>query len=273
MNKKIFIAGGIIALSMVIVFLIYGIFISRNISRINMSKEALPESILLASASLHEKRNDLLKAMELYQKIIENSPTSNDIAKVQEALDKVNIAILFSPIATSDSFSYEVQKGDTLAKLAKRFNTTIELISRANDIKDGMIRIGKTLKISKAKFSIAVDKSQNILTLKSDDNILKTYKVSTGKNYSTPAGTFKITNKITNPTWYTTGAVIPPGSPQNILGSRWMGISEQGYGIHGTTEPGTIGMQVTAGCIRMANSDVEELYTIVPEGTEVVIVD
>jgi lipoprotein-anchoring transpeptidase ErfK/SrfK len=52
-----------------------------------------------------------------------------------------------------------------------------------------------------------------------------------------------------------------------------MGFNLAGYGIHGTTEPETIGKQATQGCIRMVNSDVEELYAIVPEGTEVTIVD
>jgi lipoprotein-anchoring transpeptidase ErfK/SrfK len=66
---------------------------------------------------------------------------------------------------------------------------------------------------------------------------------------------------------------VPADSPKNILGSRWLGLSEKSYGIHGTTEPQSIGRQVTSGCVRMRNSDVEELYQIVPEGTEVVIID
>ena len=52
-----------------------------------------------------------------------------------------------------------------------------------------------------------------------------------------------------------------------------MGIDVPGYGIHGTTEPESIGYQATEGCVRMHNSDVEELFTIVPPGTEVIIVD
>ena len=58
-----------------------------------------------------------------------------------------------------------------------------------------------------------------------------------------------------------------------LLGSRWLGFNMPGYGIHGTIEPETIGKQVTAGCVRMRNSDVEELYDILPLGTEVSIVD
>ena len=66
---------------------------------------------------------------------------------------------------------------------------------------------------------------------------------------------------------------MPPESSQNVLGTRWLGFNLSGYGIHGTTEPETIGQQVTAGCIRMRNEDVEELYSIVQLETRVVVVD
>ena len=97
--------------------------------------------------------------------------------------------------------------------------------------------------------------------------------MSTGKDNNTPIGNFKIVNKLVNPTWFRTGAVIPPDSPENILGSRWMGLSKKGYGIHGSTDETSIGKQVTQGCIRMKNKDVEELYIIVPQNAKVTIVD
>jgi lipoprotein-anchoring transpeptidase ErfK/SrfK len=118
-----------------------------------------------------------------------------------------------------------------------------------------------------------VDKSQNLLFLKRNGEVVKTYVVSTGKDNSTPIGTFKIVNKLENPTWYKAGAVIPPDSPDNILGSRWLGFDLKGYGIHGTTEPNNLGEQVTLGCVRMKNQEVEELFDIVPLGTEVIIID
>jgi len=40
-----------------------------------------------------------------------------------------------------------------------------------------------------------------------------------------------------NPTWFKAGAVVPAESPENVLGTRWMGFDLAGYGIHGTTEP------------------------------------
>jgi lipoprotein-anchoring transpeptidase ErfK/SrfK len=103
--------------------------------------------------------------------------------------------------------------------------------------------------------------------------VVKTYLISTGVNNGTPAGTFKIVNKLPNPTWFKAGAVVPPGSADNVLGTRWLGFNLAGYGIHGTVEPQNLGKSVTLGCVRLANADVEELYSIVPVGTTVTVVD
>jgi lipoprotein-anchoring transpeptidase ErfK/SrfK len=142
-----------------------------------------------------------------------------------------------------------------------------------NSLSDDKILPGRKIKVWTAPFSMVVDKSQNSLILKTNEEIIKTYTVSTGINNSTPIGNFKITNKLINPTWFKAGAVVPPGSPENILGSRWLGFNLPGYGIHGTSDPQSLGKQVTQGCVRMSNSDVEELYTIIPIGTEVTIID
>ena len=286
MNKNILVLALIVVMLVIAGFLVYGIVTHKNAPKVQTetlesAKAPAPaagagetESDYFASAADCEKKGDLIKAKEAYQKIVEKYPGSGNISKAQESLDNLNIKILFSSIITPDSLVYEVQKGDTLTKIAKKFNTTTELIAKANNMKDANVKLGKKLKISKTKFSIVVDKSQNILTLKSDQDIFKTYRVSTGKNSCTPVGAFKITNKLIDPPWYpSTGGMIPAKDPKNVLGSRWLGLSKQGYGIHGTVEPESIGKSVTEGCVRMKNSEVEELYSIVPVGTEVVIVD
>ena len=232
------------------------------------------EGKLFELAAGYDRSGDLLSMRDTYQKIMDVFPASANGQKARDGMDNANIRILFSPIPTPDSASYEVVKGDTLAKIAKKFSNTQDMILRANGLKNSaIVPLGRKLKVHNEKFSIAIDKSQNILTLKSGDRIVKTYRISTGVNNCTPVGTFKIVNKVVDPTWYTTGSVVPADSPKNILGSRWLGLSEKGYGIHGTTEPQSIGRQVTSGCVRMKNAEVEELYRIVPEGTEVVIMD
>lgn len=171
------------------------------------------------------------------------------------------------------TLDYEVRQHDNLTTIAKRHHVTVDMIKGVNALAGDRIRPGMKLKIPTYKLSLVIDKSQNSLILKGDEEVLKTYVVATGTDNSTPVGVFKIANKLTNPAWYKAGAVVPYGSPANILGTRWMGLDKEGYGIHGTTEPETLGRQVTAGCVRMKNEEVEELYALVPAGTEVTIVD
>ena len=252
--------------------------ISEAIKLLNELIEKRPDSAQAEEASfmlasICEKSGDIAKARDTYRMITERYPSSEGIANAEKAIGDLNIKILFSPKIMEGATIYQIRKGDTLAAIAKKYGTTVDLISYINSLKDTNIKYGFKLKVPSVKFSIVVDKSQNILTLNGDGNMVKTYRASTGSNNSTPTGKFVITNRISDPTWYTTGAVVPPSSANNILGTRWLGISKKGFGIHGTTEPEKIGQSVTSGCVRLANPDVEELYMIVPEGTEVVIVD
>jgi lipoprotein-anchoring transpeptidase ErfK/SrfK len=271
LNKKAAILAIGVALSIISAVILYRVIAN---AATQAPKPAKAEDAYRRLISIYEKNRDLLKLRDTYQKMLEEFPSSNSVMKAQEALENTNVRLLFSDIADPDSFIYQVQKGDTLAGIAKKFNTTVELILKTNGLKGGVLRTGRKLKITKLKFSIVVDKSQNILTLKADGKIFKTYRVSTGKDSSTPVGSFKIVTKIVNPPWYPPkGKAIPSGDPKNVLGARWLGISKPSYGIHGTIDPASIGKSVTEGCVRMKNKEVEELYSMVPEGTEVIIVE
>ncbi|MBN1405981.1 MAG: L,D-transpeptidase family protein [Candidatus Omnitrophica bacterium] len=224
-------------------------------------------------ADAAQAQGDLLKARSIYEKALTDSKNDNSLQQIYDKIYDLNIKILFSSVLTADSQLYEITPGDSLEKIAKKFNTTTELIKKANSLTRDVIVPGRKLKVQKSTFSIVVDKSQNILTLLSDGTVFKVYNVSTGKGNCTPVGTFKIVNKLIDPPWYSAKGVIPPDSPENVLGTRWMGIDNPGYGIHGTIDPASIGFQCTEGCVRMRNAEVEELYAIVPAGTEVTITD
>lgn len=229
---------------------------------------------LLVKVKDSENKGDVEQAKNTYQKLINNFPASNEMNNWQKKTEDLNMKILFSPEAIgSKSTLYEIQPGDTLVKIAKKFNTTPELIMKINNLASDKIFPGKKIKVWTGVLSIVVDKSQNILMLKSDEEVIKTYVVSTGADNSTPVGNFKIITKLSNPAWFKTGAVVPAGSSENQLGTRWLGFDLAGYGIHGTNEPQNLGKQITQGCVRMANSEAEELFMIVPPGTEVTIVD
>lgn len=231
---------------------------------------------LILLADIYKDDLNLLKARDCYTIITKEYPAHCDYSDIQKMITELNMQILFSPTPALGGEIYIVKPGDSIAKIAKEFNTTADLIKRSNGLKHDIIKPGMKLKVQKTPFSIVVDKSQSTLTLISGDEVIKVYPVSTGKNNSTPSGTFRIQNKLVNPPWYSPkGVVIPPNSPENALGSRWMGfnIAKPDYGIHGTNDPKSIGYQSTEGCIRMHNSDVEELCSIVPIGAEVTVVD
>ncbi len=104
------------------------------------------------------------------------------------------------------------------------------------------------------------------LALVEDGRVVKTYSIAVGAPSSpSPAGEFKIAHRIPHPTYYAPGTVIPPGKA-NPLGTRWIGLSQKGYGIHGTDQPRSIGHRASHGCIRMRNRDVEELFARVRVG-------
>jgi lipoprotein-anchoring transpeptidase ErfK/SrfK len=98
------------------------------------------------------------------------------------------------------------------------------------------------------------------------DRVVKVFETAVGAPKSpSPEGTFTIVNQIADPTWYTKGKVVPPGKA-NPLGTRWMGLSKKGYGIHGTNVPSSIGKNASHGCIRMRNGDVEKLFEMLAVG-------
>jgi lipoprotein-anchoring transpeptidase ErfK/SrfK len=109
------------------------------------------------------------------------------------------------------------------------------------------------------------------LALLENGKIIRVYRVAVGKSSTpSPAGNFKIVNRVANPAYYHKGQVVPAGE-NNPVGSRWMGLSAQGYGIHGTNQPRSIGKAASTGCIRMGKHDVEELFALVNVGDQVTI--
>ena len=118
---------------------------------------------------------------------------------------------------------------------------------------------------------IVVSIADRKLVLMDGDRAVKIYDVAVGKaSTPSPEGEFRIINRIPNPAWYAPGKVVAPGKG-NPLGTRWMGLSAKGYGIHGTNAPKSIGKAASHGCIRMRAADLEELFDLVNVGVAVEI--
>jgi hypothetical protein len=119
---------------------------------------------------------------------------------------------------------------------------------------------------------IVVSLEDRKLALVEDGQVKKVYTVAVGKpSTPSPVGTFTIERRIANPTYHHDGKTVLPG-PHNPVGTRWMGLSIRGYGIHGTNEPKSIGNAASHGCIRMSKADLEEFYELVAVGDTVELV-
>lgn len=126
-------------------------------------------------------------------------------------------------------------------------------------------------KASEARREVIISIADRKLALLEDGEIVKVYSVAVGKpSTPSPSGEFTVVNRLTAPTYYHKGQVIPAG-PANPLGNRWIGLSQKGYGIHGTNQPRSIGKAASHGCIRMAKADLEELFEILRPGDTVSI--
>ena len=126
-----------------------------------------------------------------------------------------------------------------------------------------------------SKHMLIINTKKNTLNYYVNYTLVREFRCATGKaSTPTPQRKTTIVNKIKNRPYYKTG--IPGGDPRNPLGKRWMGLNIDGtqgstYGIHGNNNEKSIGKNVSHGCIRMHNSEVEWLFDQVPLGTVVLI--
>jgi lipoprotein-anchoring transpeptidase ErfK/SrfK len=119
---------------------------------------------------------------------------------------------------------------------------------------------------------IVVSLEDRKLALVENGEVKKVYSVAVGKpSTPSPTGTFTIERRVMNPTYHHGDKTVAPG-PRNPVGTRWMGLSKAGYGIHGTNEPKSIGKAASHGCIRMAKADLEEFYGMVQVGDPVELI-
>jgi lipoprotein-anchoring transpeptidase ErfK/SrfK len=177
---------------------------------------------------------------------------------------------LFVPARDGVAVEQEALRAEISRELATGSRTPLALLARAVTPAKTPTEFGPV---------IVVDRAKNTLKLYESQRLVRTLPVATGQAiYPTPHGVFRIVDKQKNPWWYppTYDAwahglkPVPPG-PDNPLGTRWMGLSVPGVGIHGTDEPASIGYSASHGCIRMHVPDAEWLFSRVGVNTPVVI--
>jgi len=167
---------------------------------------------------------------------------------------------------------YVVQKGDMLSTVAKRYSVTANLLQRINGLpNENVIHIGQRLKVVRGPFNIGVDTKSLRLNIYLGQKHITSYPVGLGTDDNAcPMGRLRILDKVVNPRWDYGGMHAEPGDPNNPVGTRWIKIATS-FGIHGTNDPASISKRSSAGCIRMHNRDVEEVFDMVRVGGQVTV--
>jgi LysM repeat protein len=163
-----------------------------------------------------------------------------------------------SPVKCESGNFYVVRKGDSLYSIARAFEISERELTDANPQSTASLKIGQVLCIPKnpLRIEIVINIKAKTLTVYRNGVAVSEYPIATGREETpTPTGVFTVINKQ-----------LDPGGP---YGTRWLGLSEKGYGIHGTNDPDSIGTDASNGCIRMFNSDAEKLFDITNTGTVV----
>ncbi len=224
----------------------------------------------------------LVDARLKYLEAFKHASESAVQRQIERKVAPINIELLVSQRQMPEKEDYLVKSGDSLDRIARRYGTTTELIQKCNRVMNPhLIKAGDRLRVFTGKFELEASKSRHDMVVTLNGEFFKRYKVGTGRYGKTPVGTFVVRDKITEPVWWRPdGREVLFGDKENILGTRWLALKAtgetenvRGYGIHGTWEPDSVGSASSAGCLRMVNEQVEELFTYIPVGTALTITE
>jgi hypothetical protein len=230
---------------------------------------------------------------ELTRLLDSNALSVADRNAAYAGINKPAEKLFFSPkIVPGDTVSeaYTVKKGDSLAKIAAKEKLGVDwrFIQRINAMaSEKALRSDMRLKLAHGPFDAEVVKADfrvNIYAGTGNDRVMvANFPCGLGTNDSTPVGTFKVRagSKLIDPQWTNphTGEHFASNDPKNPIGERWIGLQGTtpdtakftGYGIHGTVDPQSIGKQMSMGCVRLGDSEVQVVYELIGEQSTIVI--
>ncbi len=226
-----------------------------------------------------------------------NHPRIGSAAEqVRTRLAELNAMMVFGKtVVKGDPFAgtHIIKSGDRMTLIARAHAVDVPFLAQINGMANpDQIRIDQSLKVINGPFHVEIDKSEYRLDVylgeagSAGRTYVRSFFIGLGELGSTPTGAFRVrTNgKVENPGWTNprTGEHFKPKDPKNPIGRFWIGLQgtdEQsklldGYGIHGTIDPTSIGRQMSMGCIRLYDEDIKMLFgMLVPEKSTVIIRD
>ncbi len=231
---------------------------------------------------------------ELTIAMLARGTSPGEQARLRRIVADLSERLVFGPeVVPGDPYAlaHVVESGEQLLQIVKREAVMVDwrFVRRINRItNERNVRVGQALKLIRGPFHAEVSKRDHRLDLYLGDGssrvYVRSFSVGLGELNSTPTGLFRIrpASKMPNPAWVNprTRQQYEPDDPANPIGEYWLGLegiedhnrSLDGYGIHGTIEPESIGTDASMGCIRMLPQDVEIIYEMLVEGDSTVFI-
>lgn len=237
----------------------------------------------VAAALERYRAGQVVEARTELNRLLDDSRDPAEQEELRRQLSRIADETIFSPsrIAGDPLVQwYTVQPGDLLLNIGRRFRVPYEIIMKINGIsKPEGLRAAHSLKIPNGPFHARIYKSQFRLDVYLQEVLVRSFRVGLGAERGTPEGVWRVKERLPNPTYFppasaTDKRIIAANDPKNPLGEHWIGLrgvegdalGQDGYGIHGTIEPESIGKPVSLGCVRMLNEDVAFLYSLLAQG-------
>jgi lipoprotein-anchoring transpeptidase ErfK/SrfK len=207
---------------------------------------------------------------------------------IKEELTKLADVWLFGTTAYADDplcDTYLVQSGDNLERIGRNNDVPFQLLMRVNNIrKASNLQAGVRIKVINGPFNAVVDRSDYTMDVYLKTTFVKTYVVGLGRpGQETPIGTWEVQERLVRPPYYDAdlNKTFQPDDPEYPIGPYYIKlkgltgetVGRTGFAIHGTNKPQEIGMNTSSGCIRLRNTEVEEIYGLLAENKSKVRVD
>src|SRR5213596_314325 len=216
----------------------------------------------------------LTEARDALVAFVQKYPNGKHLDEARDILGEVNIAILLSRHPSPEKVEYIVKPGDVLAKIARKLKTTPEMIMRMNNMNGTMLRIGDRLLISHPDFSMVIRRKSNLIVLLNHGAFFKHYHVHEAKLSGKQSA--KITAKVAETMAWKGGKRVGLGSKEYLASTKWIRIAgAAGYTLYSVPDaahpnldqpPPPVGLGLAA-------TDLEELSSLVKNGTPVTIID
>ncbi len=224
-------------------------------------------------------KGDLLAARVAFSAALDRGLPFGEESELRSELERISNALLFSRATnTNDPLTSvrTIAAGDSIHVIARQNRITDELMMSINGVSEpNKIAVGQRLKVIQGPFRAVISKSQHRMDVYLGEVFVRSFRVGLGTNGGTPTGSWIVRNKLANPDWTDprNGRHYLADDPDNPIGEQWIGlegiageaVGKQGFGIHGTIDPKSIGENMSMGCVRLTPDDIKMVYELLVE--------